>query len=218
LPDIGYIEAPKQFFQSVEKKRRGLILEEGTETPIDSALLCIINKATKKPIYTLTDTAGIFVVDLDEKANYTLSCIKDGYVPIVNYEFSTGFDQRILMRKLRSEAKPKPAKDTTPTEEVVIRDNIVLDVGQGTGIEYSVQVLASKEYPDWAYMDKAKEMYPQHKIYYGSFPDAFTRFTIGRFKQVKEANQLKEKLREIGYHDAFVVMFEDGKRKVISYQ
>jgi hypothetical protein len=215
LPDIGYIEAPQAFIQTIEKVGHGYILEEETNNPIDSALLCIINKATTKASYAISDTSGMFVVDLEENTDYVLSCIKDGYIPVINYEFTTG--SRVAMRKLRLDLKLKPADVTKTEEELVINENIVLDVEQGLGIEYSVQILANKSYPDWTYLDKAKETYPQYKIYYGSFPDAFTRFTIGRFKQLREANQLMSELRKLGYSDAFVVMFVDGKRRVVSY-
>ncbi len=214
LPDIGFIEAPQEFIQSLEKKAIGYILDEETDDPIDSVWLCAIDKATNTPSYAITDSIGMFVLDLEENTEYVLSCIKDGFIPVIGYEFTTG--DRISMRKLRLNLKMKHTEPDNQ-EEIVIRDNIVLDLEQGVGIEYSVQILANREYPDWKYLDKAIETYPQYKIYYGSFPDTFTRFTIGRFKQLKKANQLMAELRKIGYSDAFVVMFVDGKRKVVSY-
>jgi tetratricopeptide (TPR) repeat protein len=214
LPDIGYIEAPKTFIQTIEKVVHGVVSEEETGTFIEGVSLSLVEKAVNKVSYATTDAAGKFVFDLEENTDYVLSFIKEGYVPVINFEFKTG--DRASMQKLRLDLKMKPATPAV-NEEIVIDKNIVLDMEQGTGIEYSVQILANKDYPDWNYLNLAKDTYPQYKIYYGSFPDAFTRFTIGRFKQLKEANQLMRELRKIGYSDAFVVMFVDGKRKVVSY-
>ncbi|MDR1631816.1 MAG: carboxypeptidase regulatory-like domain-containing protein [Dysgonamonadaceae bacterium] len=215
LPDFGYIEAPKTFVQIIEKKIvQGSVTEEEAGIPIAEVSLSLVEKATNKVQYTTTDADGKFAFELDENTSYILSFIKDGYVPIINFEFKTG--SRVAMQKQRLDLKMKPATPVV-NEDIVIDENIVLDLEQGTGVEYSVQILANKEYPDWNYLNLAKETYPQYKIFYGSFPDAFTRFTIGRFKHLKEANQLMKDLRKIGYSDAFVVTFVDGKRKVVSY-
>jgi tetratricopeptide (TPR) repeat protein len=215
LPDIGYIEAPKTFVQIIEKRIvQGSVKEEETGNPVEAVSLSLLEKATNNVRYATTDANGNFSFELDENTDYVLSYIKDGYVPVINFEFKTG--NRVAMQRQRLDLKMKSATPAV-NEDIVIDENIVLDVEQGSGVEYSVQILANKEYPDWNYLTRARETYPQYKIFYGSFPDAFTRFTIGRFKQLKEANQLMKELRKIGYADAFVVMFVDGKRKVISY-
>jgi tetratricopeptide (TPR) repeat protein len=214
LPAIGYIETPKTFMQTIETVVHGVVSGEEPGTVIEGALLAAVEKATNKVSYATTDSTGKFTLDLEENTDYVLSFIKDGYVPVIKFEFTTG--DRYSMQKLQLALKMKQAIPSL-NEEIVIDKNLILDVEQGTGIEYSVQILASKDYPDWNYLNLAKETYPQYKIYYGSFPDAFTRFTIGRFKQLKEVYPLMKALRKIGYSDAFVVVFVDGKRIVITY-
>lgn len=215
LPDIGYIEAPQTFVQIIEKRIvHGSVTEEGTGAPIEGVSLSLLEKTTGNADYATTDAKGNFSFELEENTDYILSFIKEGYVPVINFEFKTG--NRVAIQKQRLDLKMKSAVPVA-NEDIVINENIVLDLEQGTGVEYSVQILANKEYPDWNYLTLARDTYPQYKIFYGSFPDAFTRFTIGRFKQLKEANQLMRELRKLGYADAFVVMFVDGKRKVVSY-
>ncbi|MDR1406181.1 MAG: carboxypeptidase regulatory-like domain-containing protein [Prevotellaceae bacterium] len=214
LPDIGYIEAPNTFIQIVERDIPGSVSAEESNLPVEGVSLSLVEKKSNQVRYVTTDAGGRFVFNLHENTDYVLSFIKDGYIPVVNFEFKTG--SRAEMQKLRLDLKMKPVEPVAD-EEIVINDNIILDLEQGTGVEYSVQILASKEYPNWDYLNLAQETYPQYKIYYGSFPDAFTRFTIGRFEHLKEANLLMKELRKIGYADAFVVMFVDGKRKVVAY-
>ncbi len=225
LPDIGYIEAPKQFIQQAILDKKSYVLEEETEQPIDSVLLCFIKKGSNVPMYVTSKLDGSFEIGLEENTDYILSAIKRGYVPVVNFEFRTG--DNVAMRKFRIDLRMTPEegqKRDKDGDAVIDEERGIYKDPEGDstnaynqGIVYTVQILASKEYPNWAYLEKAKETYSQYKIYYGSFPDAFTRFTIGRFRQLKEANHLKAELRSIGYNDAFVVMFIDGKRKVVAY-
>lgn len=41
------------------------------------------------------------------------------------------------------------------------------------------------------------------------------RYTVGSFKTVEPADKLKEKARQMGYHDAFVVAFKKGERVLV---
>jgi len=224
LPDFGYIEAPKQYIREVIE-RVSYVHDEVTDTPIEGVLLCFIEKKINNPMYVTSKADGSFEIALEEETDYTLSAIKNGYVPVVNFEFRTG--DEVAMQRFRIDLvmTPQVRQQRDRDGDAIIDESMGLyrdpegdeDSPYNKGITYTVQVLANKSYPDWTYLDKAKETYPQYKIYYGSFPDAFTRFTVGRFRQLREANQLRSELRSIGYTDCFVVMFVDGKRKVVAY-
>ncbi|MDR3180362.1 MAG: hypothetical protein LBT61_00320 [Prevotellaceae bacterium] len=222
FPDFGYMKDPLAYEKKVrlsEEKARleriatftGTVTDGATHEGIDSVMISFVNNATKEQVICTTGNAGVFSITLDKKGNYTYSCIREGYVPTIGQSLA-GNNALIQAKGIHIEMTPVKIE-----EENVIADNVILDTEQGKGIEYRVQVMASKEYPNWDYLNKVKEAYPQLKILYGSFPDAFTRFTVGQFKTAKEATKLKNELRAIGYRDAFVVMFVNGKRKVVSY-
>jgi tetratricopeptide (TPR) repeat protein len=218
FPDFGYIGDhagyEKMLRRLAEKKTfnfdefTGTVTDGATQKGIDSVTISFVNDATKEQVICTTDSTGTFSVFLDRKENYTYSCIREGYVPTIGQPLASGDTLAQLLIEMT------PVKITA---ENVIADNVVLDTEQGKGIKYRVQIMARKEYPDWEYLDKAKEVYPNLKILYRQDAD-FTRFTIGEFKKMREATRLKNELRKIGYEDAFVVMFVNGKRKVISYK
>jgi hypothetical protein len=222
FPDFGYMKNPSVYEQKIrlaEEKERlermviftGMVTDEATHNGIDSVIISFVNNTSKEQIICTTGSAGTFSITLDKKENYTYSCIHGSYVPSIGRSLA-GNDELTQKKGIHIEMTPIKLD-----EENVIADNIILDTEQGKGIEYRVQVMASKEYPNWDYLNKIKEAYPQLKILYGSFPDAFTRFTVGQYKTAKEATKLKNELRALGYRDAFVVMFVNGKRKVVSY-
>ncbi|MDR3183825.1 MAG: hypothetical protein LBT49_00245 [Prevotellaceae bacterium] len=214
FPDFGYMgdhEAYENLFNIDSiKVFTGTVINETTLEGIDSVQISFVNNFTKEQVICTTDSTGTFSVHLNEKESYTYSCIREGYVPTIGQPlagsniFKKGFQIQMTPIKIN--------------EENVIAGNVFLDTGEGQGIEYRVQVMASKEYPDWDYLKGIESTYPNLKILYGSFPDAFTRFTAGQFKTMKEATRLKNELRKIGYKDAFVVMFVNGKRNVVSYK
>jgi hypothetical protein len=222
FPDFGDMKDPVAYGLRVrltaEKERlekivtfTGMVTDEVTQERIDSVMLSFVNNATEEQIICTTGDAGTFSVTLDRQGNYTYSCIRDGYVPNIGQSLA-GNDELTQAKGIHIEMIPVKKE-----EENIIAGNVILDTEQGKGIEYRVQVMASKEYPNWDYLNKAKDAYPQLKFLYGSFPDAFTRFTVGQFKTVKAATKLKNELRVLGYSDAFVVMFVNGKRRVVSY-
>ncbi|MDR0692392.1 MAG: hypothetical protein LBF69_05080 [Prevotellaceae bacterium] len=222
FPDFGYMKDPSAYEKKIkltaEKARlekivtfTGTVTDKETHERIDSVTVSFVNNSTKAQVICTTDSAGAFSVTLDKKEKYTYSCIREGYVPTIGKSLE-GNDAQTQSKGIHIEMTPVKIE-----KENIIAGNVILDTEQGKGIEYRVQVMASKEYPNWDYLNKAKEAYPQLKILYGSFPDAFTRFTVGQFKTAKEATKLKNELRALGYRDAFVVMFVNGKRKVISY-
>ncbi|MDR3235995.1 MAG: hypothetical protein LBT48_04625 [Prevotellaceae bacterium] len=181
-----------------------------TKKGIANAVISFVDNKTKKQVVVKTNEAGVVSAPLNSNATYTYSCISEGYVPVIG-QILSGDDIR-QGKGLRIELTPVKAK-----VENVIADNVILDTDDTSmGIEYRVQVMASKDYPDWNYLDNIRKWYPEMKIMSKVSPD-YTRFTVGSFKTLVEATILKNKLRHAGYHDAFVVMFENGKRKVISY-
>jgi hypothetical protein len=191
----------------------GSVIDQETKKPLGEATISFVNDKTKEQIIVTTDTSGTFSVPLDRELTYVYSCIHKGYIPSIKQTLA-GNNITQYANGIYIVMTPVKTK-----EENIIAANVILDTGQGTGVEYSVQVMASKEYPDWDYLNKILEAYADINIYYyyGSFPDTYTRFTVGRMKTLKEATKLKNELRKLGYHDAFVVMFIDGKRKVVSY-
>ncbi len=215
LPDFGFIANPKKFENKLLNDYgitlKGTVTVQGNGRPIEGASISFIDDVHKTQIICTSDSLGKFTLSLRNDRTYTYSCIRDGYVPTINRPLA-GNDTAMLQNGISIVMPAVKAK-----EENVIADNVVLDTGDEAGIQYTVQVMASKEYPNWDYLNKITAAYPKQKIYYGSFPDAFTRFTVGRFATIKEATKLKNDLRKLGYRDAFVVMLINGERKVVSY-
>jgi hypothetical protein len=195
FPDFGYMQDPfayeKKLRIAKEKARlermvtfTGTVTNGVTHKGIDSVMISIVNNVTKEHVICVTGNIGIFSIALDKKENYTYSCIRDGYIPNIGQSLA-GND--VLVQKKGIHIELMPVKKE---EENVIAGNVILDTEQDKGIEYRVQVVACKEYPNWDYLNKVKEAYPNLKILYGSFPDAFTGFTVGLFKTAKEATTL----------------------------
>jgi hypothetical protein len=217
IPDFGYMGN----YAAYEKKQRllelknrrdlaGTVINGVTHEGIGGARISFVNNTTKEQVVCTSDNTGAFLARLDKKENYTYSCTREDYVPNIGQPLANT-DTQVWLTGIHIEMTP-----VKMSEENVIAGNVVLDTEQGTGIEYRVQLMARKDYPDWEYLDKAKEAYPDLKISCIVSPD-FSRFTIGHFKTMKEATAMKNEMRKIGYADAFVVMFVDGKRNVVSY-
>jgi hypothetical protein len=94
-----------------------------------------------------------------------------------------------------------------PTESVYSRDNpIPIDVALPNGIIYKVQVGAFRN-PISQDLFKGFAPLMGEKVGNG-----ITRYTAGLFLEFNSADQAKADIRALGYSDAFVVAFRDGKR------
>jgi tetratricopeptide (TPR) repeat protein len=187
--------------EKVEPKYFGLVREENALSPIEGALIRVLNKKTNGVIHATSISDGSFVLDLQDNTEYMISCSKEGY-ELTSFDFQTGNNPTRQLRLYMKHAKV-----------ILVKDN-----GEGSGIDYRVQIQANNSIPpDESYWIPAQQTYPQYQIVFSHNPDGFTRYTMGRFTQLKEANKLKTELRALGYHDAFVVTYVDGKRKVVSY-
>ncbi|MDR0728540.1 MAG: hypothetical protein LBF19_00225 [Prevotellaceae bacterium] len=192
---------PKE--EKVAPKYFGLVREENTLSPIDGASVRAVHKKNNSVIQVTSLSDGSFVLDLQEDSEYMISCSKDGY-ELASFDLQTNCNQSRQLKLYMKQAAPKV---------ILVPDN-----GQGTGIDYRVQIQANNTIPpDESYWIAAQNAYPQYKIVFKHDNDGFTRYTMGQFKQLKDANKLKTALRAMGYYDAFVVKYEDGKRAVVSY-
>lgn len=199
--------------QNVEQQYFGFVYDDETSLPINGARVRVVNKATNRAVTATSDAEGAFTLALEENSVYILASEKEGYAPIANYEFQTGN----YLTKLRINLRMKPVRIKV-IEPVVTTRTLVPDNGEGEGIDYRVQIQANNATPpDKTYWIAAQNAYPEHTIFSKDYPDGFTRYTMGRFKHLKDANKLKVALRAMGYYDAFVVMYENGQRKVVSY-
>ena len=95
-----------------------------------------------------------------------------------------------------------------PSESVYSKDNpIPIDVALPSGIIYKVQVGAFRN-PISQDLFKGFAPLMGEKVGNGGI----TRYTAGLFLEFNSADQAKEEIRALGYSDAFVVAFKDGKR------
>ncbi|GAB4249611.1 MAG: OmpA family protein [Vicingaceae bacterium] len=81
-----------------------------------------------------------------------------------------------------------------------------------TGLLYTVQIAAYNNPSNYSY-SHLKSLGTVKKTL---LEDGITRFTIGEFKTLKEANDFKEKVVNKGQEDAFVILFLNGKRTYLS--
>lgn len=108
-----------------------------------------------------------------------------------------------------------PVITTLSANDVFVKTNgaayspsqpIPIDQKRPDGISFSVQIGAFKNpIPQ----DLFKGMKP---IIGETTPQGVIRYTAGTFKAFNTANSVKDEIRALGYPDAFVVAFKDGKR------
>ena len=103
----------------------------------------------------------------------------------------------------------------TVTEELFATTNqanysddnpIPLDVGWPEGLFYKVQVGAFRNPIPQSHFDRFAPIHAE------STDIGFTRYTVGFFTRFGTANDAKNEVRGMGYSDAFVVAFYNGKR------
>lgn len=80
------------------------------------------------------------------------------------------------------------------------------------GLEFKVQVGAYHSPENFKY----KTLNPLGKVNRKKYNDEITRFTIGSFKTLKDADKLLKKVLAKEYKDAFVTAFYHGKRFLLS--
>jgi Flp pilus assembly protein TadG len=94
------------------------------------------------------------------------------------------------------------------TQRAVYSENkpIPVDIAMPTGVYYKVQVGAFRN-------DIPQNLYDEFAPVCGEkLNNGITRYTAGFFVTLQSANQVKQAIRGIGYKDAFVVAYRDGKR------
>jgi hypothetical protein len=94
------------------------------------------------------------------------------------------------------------------TNRAVYSDSkpIPIDAEMPKGVYYKVQVGAFRK-------DIPQNLYDEFAPISGeSLSNGITRYTAGFFVQYNNADQVKKEIRSLGYSDAFVVAFRDGKR------
>lgn len=94
------------------------------------------------------------------------------------------------------------------TQRAVYSENkpIPVDIAMPTGVYYKVQVGAFRN-------DIPENLYDEFAPVCGEkLNNGITRYTAGFFVTLQSANQVKQAIRGIGYKDAFVVAYRDGKR------
>jgi N-acetylmuramoyl-L-alanine amidase len=98
----------------------------------------------------------------------------------------------------------KPAEVITPKEEIYYTEI-------SKGIRYQVQILSSpkpldKKSPDFKGLNRVDE-YKQNGVY---------KYLAGSTASYKDARKMQDKLRGMGFKDAFVIAFENGERIELS--
>lgn len=83
---------------------------------------------------------------------------------------------------------------------------------QNTGLVFTVQVAAYNLPNNF----KFSHLNDLGKVETRKLDDGVTRFTIGNCKSLEEVQALKQKVIDKGVTDAFIVVFEGGKRKLLS--
>lgn len=85
-------------------------------------------------------------------------------------------------------------------------DEIPIDAGMPDGLIYQVQVGAFRNKIDPAIFNGLSPLVGEQT------PSGIIRYKVGYFRGFKSANMAKGRIRNIGYRDAFVVVFMNGKR------
>ncbi len=106
-----------------------------------------------------------------------------------------------------TEEKPEPVKEdivepvkeeVTPKKEIVKYIPKTSTISAGTMKTYSVQLMALKTPVE---VDYFKDV---DNVVLTQYPDGYYRYTVGNTESYNEAQEIKSKIHEIGYKDAFI--------------
>ncbi|MEO1255905.1 MAG: Ezrin/radixin/moesin family protein [Bacteroidota bacterium] len=116
-------------------------------------------------------------------------------------------DQQILTYQsqvgdLREELSRLQSKQ--PADNVASR-NTGGGIDESKGVVFKVQLGAFKKKEDLSKYDNSPNFSAENK-------DGLQKFTIGVFREYREADTFKKYLREMGVKDAWVVSYKDGSR------
>lgn len=85
--------------------------------------------------------------------------------------------------------------------------------GTAQEVIYKVQVCASKSpVESESYFDKITEAMPKLAIVEEKYPDGFYRYIAGTFISYTEAQNLRDKIVNLGYSDCFIGVFKNNQR------
>ena len=113
---------------------------------------------------------------------------------ILTYQSQIG-DLREELSRLQN---AKPADN-------VASNNTGGNIDESKGVVFKVQIGAYNKKEDLSKYDNSSNFSAENK-------DVLQKFTIGVFKDYREADTFKKYLREMGVKDAWVVSYKDGNR------
>ena len=108
----------------------------------------------------------------------------------------------------------KQEQANTPFAKAKNYETLVSEYGnvKAEGLEFKVQIGAYLSPGNFKY----NKLSPLGKVSQKIYEDKITRFTMGLFKTLNDADQLLKKVNDKGYTDAFVTAFYHGKRFLLS--
>src|SRR5690606_4887317 len=86
---------------------RGTVVEEGFDKPIDQAEVVLVDKDGKEKAKALTDSLGIFRIEVEEAGRYSLSVRRLGFVTVATHEVEVGTGETVAV-ELRMSAQAIP--------------------------------------------------------------------------------------------------------------
>jgi Tol biopolymer transport system component len=202
-----------------------LLLVKGIVTlddkPIESIVKVMVQGTDTAYIENTSNAAsGKYLLTLPGGKNYKITYALEGYEAQsqeVNADQLTGYLEKDIDIKFYSSGfavTKLKANDTAKTAVTAISaDTAKMDIAnlKADGLIYKVQVAAYRLPDNY----KFKHLLSLGKVERLNFEDGITRFTMGSFETLAEADVLKKKCIDAGVTDAFVTAIYKGKRVLL---
>lgn len=208
--------------------------------PMKSSILVRDDMGMLRTFYLESNSeSGKYLVNLPAGRSYTVSCEVMGYerriakVEAPNTEnmtrvttdfhfFSPGYLARLRRDSVKTDSVPgappvvvQPPKDSTGRKTVDPADygSIVSQFGaaKAEGLYFRVQVAAYNFPNNYRYMHLSTIGTIDHTV----LDDGITRFTMGKFETLAEAEAYRQRIIAAGQTDAFVTAERNGKRYLL---
>ena len=188
----------------------GRILDAQTYAPLAGAKICVTHDNTKTSECKECGDDGSFNFELKNNEQYIISAFKQGYQSSIPDRLRASSEtlqgEKIIEMTPKENAEYRSAEDVIDITAVDAKKKL-----RQMRRVYCVQVLTNWKKTDYSYFDVLRENHPGLDLMYTK-RDRATRFIYGWSVNLPDARKLLSQFIDLGYYDAFIAVFENGKQ------
>lgn len=213
-------------YPGIQGKKPTLVLLSGTITlndaPVEASIeVTYVSNNNPHGSYQSNSATGKYLVSLPSGTNYNITYKVTGCEEKVETINATDIDSFLEKTidvafytadyvKPQPKVEEKPEEKPVPEPKTYTYQTYLDDFGNvvAEGLTFKVQIAAYRMPDNYKY-DKLQGLGQPEKLV---LDDGVTRFTLGNFKTLKEADDFKKTVIERGQTDAFVTAIYNNKR------